>query len=122
PPFFRNYKIKHMETKKMTWTKEELKVYILLMCANADAVKTDDEIDLIRSQVDSEAYEKISREFANDSEEEGLDKIEENIAHHEYSHKELQHLYEEMRDVFISDKNFCLMERHLERVLQNILY
>lgn len=111
-----------METTNRTWNKEELKVYILLLCANADSVKTDDEMQHIRSRVNAEVFERMQEEIAADSEDHGLAKIEQHVSAHEYSQRELNELHREMRAVFFSDKNFSLMERQLDRILKNILY
>lgn len=111
-----------METKKKSWNKEELKVYLLLLCANADSVKTEDELILIKSKVNEETFDKMHREISSDSEEKALRKISENIALHEYSQRELAKLHMEMREVFFTDEKFCRMEQYLERILRNILY
>ena len=111
-----------METRHRIWNKEELKVYILLLCANADTVQTEDEMQHIRSRVNDEIFEKMQAEIAADSEDHGLEKIEKHVSAHEYSQRELNELHREMRAVFFSDKNFSLMEQQLDRILKNILY
>lgn len=111
-----------METTPKNWNKEELKVYILLLCANADSVKSEEEMKYIRSRVNDEVFEKMQAEIAADSEDIGLEKIEDHISLHEYSQRELNALHREMREVFYSDKKFSLMEQQLDRILKNMLY
>lgn len=111
-----------MNRKQEYWTKAELQIYILLLCANADSVETEEEIALIRSKTDQATFEKIYQEFSDDSEEESLEKIQDNLAVHEYSHKEIAGLRKEMFEVFFSDKKFSMMENTLDKILDNILY
>ncbi len=111
-----------METRTSRWSKKELQVYILLLCANADTVQSEEELALIRSKTDADCFEKIYSEFQNDSEDESFNKIERSIAVHQYSFKELSQLKQEMKEVFFSDHKFMMMEYNLERILNNMLY
>lgn len=111
-----------MKNDQNYWTKTELKIYILLLCSRADAVEREEEISLIKSKVDPETFEKIYEEFSKDTEDQSLDKIRDNIGKHHYSHMELYALRREMQEVFLADDNFKLMERNLERILENMLY
>ena len=111
-----------MESQTSHWTKTELEIYILLLCANADSVETEEEIEIIRSKFDAETFERIYEEFSNDTEDEGLNKIEQDICRHEYSHKELLDIKLEMKNVFYTDKRYSLMEHNMERILDKILY
>lgn len=105
-----------------TWTKKELQTYILLLCANADSNETEEEINLIKNKTDIETFEKIHKEFSKDTEEVRFEKIEENIHLHEYSTMELSEFRKEMYEIFLADKKYLLMERNLDRILDNILY
>ncbi|GAB2765502.1 hypothetical protein [Salinimicrobium soli] len=111
-----------MEKERQYWTKAELEIYILLLCANADSNMTPEELELIKTKTDRETFEKVYGEFSGDTEEESLDKIQENLVIHEYSHKELVELRKEMFEVFFSDKKFSVMEKTLDKILNNILY
>lgn len=111
-----------MNSKISKWSKKELQVYILLLCANADNVETEKELRLIRSKADEETFEKIYSEFSNDSEEERFSKINLAINFHEYSVKELMEFKGEIYEIFYMDCDFSLMERNLDRILDNILY
>ena len=111
-----------MKGEKSHWTKSELQIYILMLCANADSKVTTEEIELIKSKTNQETFEKMYEEFNGDTEEESLEKIQDNLVVHEYSHKELSELRKEMFEVFFSDKKFSMMENTLDKILDNILY
>lgn len=111
-----------MESQTRQWTKDELEIYILLLCANADSVITEEEMEAIRSKFNPATFENIYKEFQHDSEDEGLKKIENNICYHEYSHKELSEMKVEMQNIFHADNRYSLMEHNMERILNRILY
>lgn len=111
-----------MASKSNNWNKQELKIYILLLCANADSVKSKEEIELIKSKTDSETFDKIFKEFSQDTEDEGLAKIDENIQLHYISRNELIELQNEISEVFFSDNVITMMEKNLARILDNIIY
>lgn len=111
-----------MKSSTNPWNKEQLQTYILLLCANADSDETQKELDMIKSKVDSSTFEKIYQEFKHDTEEQRLEKIDNTIQLLEYSPRELSDLKREMYEIFFSDCDFNLMERNLDRILDNILY
>lgn len=111
-----------MKTEYAHWTKEELQVYILLLCANADNDETEKERDMIQSKVSTEIFEKIYKEFSNDSEEKRLKKIDRNIHQHTYTNMELIDFRREIYEIFFSDCDFKMMEKRLDWTLDNILY
>ena len=111
-----------MDNQQRHWTKAELQIYILMLCANADSKVTEEEIELIKSKTDKETFDKMKAEFYGDTEEESLEKIQDNLVMHEYSHKELSNLRREMFEIFFSDKKFSMMENTLDKILDNILY
>lgn len=108
--------------KASEWTKTELQTYILLLCANADSVETSEEIKLIKSKVDKDTFEKMYAQFKNDSDEESLEKINEAIHLHDYTNMELAQFRKEMYEIFFSDCSFSMMERNLDKIMDNMLY
>lgn len=108
--------------KHTPWSKEELKIYILLLCANSDLAVTSEEIDFIKSKTDAATFDKMSKEFNTDSEEMSFEKIEATISIHHYEDMELSSLRKEIHEVFVSDNNFAMKERYLNQILDNILY
>lgn len=111
-----------MTAKTNPWTKEELIIYILLLCANADSKKNEDEISFIKSKTDSLTFEKIQKEISNDTEDESFDKIDENVQLHDFSPLELNQLKKDMQEVFFKDKRVSMMEDNINRILDNIIY
>jgi hypothetical protein len=111
-----------MTSKPNHWTKLELQIYILLLCANADNMETEIEIEIIKSKVDSKTFEKIYSEFSNDSEDQRFEKINDSIHHHDYNNMELIKFRQEVHEVFFSDGKLDMMEQNLNRILDNILY
>lgn len=111
-----------MEPKKNIWSKDELQTYILLLCANADGNESEEELNMIKSKTDQETFDRIYKEFSGDTEEEGLDKIDAAIQLHKYSIMEISAFKREMYEIFFSDCNFSLMEKNLDRILDNIIY
>ncbi len=111
-----------MKTNLTHWSKEELKVYILLLCAKADSIETNEEINLIKSKIDVDTFDRLYKEFCCDDEDNCLDKIQAAIAKHEYSNRELEDIRKEIHEVFLSDKNFNMKERNLDRLLDSMLY
>ena len=111
-----------MKTNKNQWSKTELQVYILLLCANADSKETEKELKLIKSKTDLKTFVKMYKEFSNDSEDESLEKIQRNVHLHYFSNMELMEFRKEANAVFFTDKKFTMMERNLDRILDNIIY
>ncbi|SDB19760.1 hypothetical protein SAMN03097699_0047 [Flavobacteriaceae bacterium MAR_2010_188] len=104
------------------FTKTELEIYILLLCANSDNVESEEEMNMIKSKVDSATFENIYAEFKQDSEDESLEKIQDNINLHHYTNMELAKLRKEMYEIFFSDCDFKNLERQLDRIMDNIIY
>ncbi|MCM4166340.1 hypothetical protein KCTC52924_03272 [Arenibacter antarcticus] len=111
-----------MKNTNPQWSKKELNIYILLLCAKADFHETTKELDLIKSKIDEKTFERLYAEFSNDDEDSSILKIEDAIARHEYSYIELIKIKQEVMDVFKTDKKFHLMEHRLSDLLDNILY
>ena len=111
-----------MDSLSNHWTKEELKIYVLLLYADADTIKSESEIRLIQSKTDSETYESMFNEFSNDSDEESLEKIDTAIQWLEYTEMELAEFRKEIHHLFLTDKNLDRREKNLDRILDNILY
>lgn len=111
-----------MKNKIKKWSKEELKIYILLLCTKADSNETPDEINLIKAKTIPAIFEKMQKEISTDDENTSLKKIESMIAVHHYDITEIFELRNEMRNVFNVDKNFDRKERYLDQILDHIIY
>jgi len=111
-----------MKNNHKNWTKEELKIYILILCAKADGEETPEEIELIKSKTTQETFDKIYEEFKGDKKKKSLKKIEAAIGYHYYDVMELVALRKEIYNVFMVDKNLAMKERYLDKILDNIIY
>ena len=111
-----------METEKTNWNKEELHTYILLLCANADDVEGEEELNLIKQKTNAATFSKIYAEFSADTEDESLEKINRTVQRFNYSHMELVALRKEMDDIYFADQKYGMMERNLDKILDSIIY
>ncbi len=111
-----------METEKTNWNKKELHTYILLLCANADHKEGVEELNLIKNKTDATTFSKIYDEFSLDSEEVRLEKINRTVQRFRYSHMELIALRKEMDAIYFADQKYDMLERNLDRILDNIIY
>lgn len=111
-----------MKTDDTKWSKEELKTYILILCAKADKVEAEEEIQLIKAKSSNEIFDKMYREFQNDDEDESLEKIQDVLEQHYYSELEICELKNEIQKIFAADRKIPMSESNLGRVLDNILY
>ncbi len=110
-----------MENIKTNWTKEELKIYVLIYCANADFLESKLEIDFIKSKIQTSNFEKIHAEFENDNDYQSIQKIRFSIKEHGYTNDETNSLFREIKELFLSDKNYDILELNLYRGLSHLL-
>lgn len=111
-----------MKPKHTQWSKEELKTYILLLCAKADQIESEEEITHIKTKTSKEIFDKMYREFRNDDEEASLEKIQDALERHQYSELELCELKNEIQQLFAADRKVPMSESNLGRILENIIY
>lgn len=110
-----------MKDNNNHWTKEELKIYLLLYCANADFSESRSEIDLIKLKNSHSDFDKIHAEFESDNDYQSIQKIQDAIAKHGYSKNEIEGLYEEIKELFLSDGKYDVLEQNLYMGLRHIL-
>lgn len=111
-----------MATETSRWSKEELKIYILIFCASVDSNPTDEEMNFIKSKTSPDTFHKMQKAFSAHSEQESIDKIEESIHKHDFTYMELAEFRQEIHKLFLSDNIFHRKEQSLDRILDNILY
>lgn len=111
-----------MAAATTNWTKEELKIYILIFCASVDSNATEDEINLIKSKTSPDTYLKMYNAFSAHTEQESIDKIEDSIHLHDFTEMELAEFRQEIYKLFLTDSKFHRKEKSLDRILDNILY
>lgn len=110
-----------MEEINTSWSREELKAYILLYCAYADFIETEDEKEYIKSKVGEEKYNKIHKEFDDDNDYQRIQKIQATVAHYNYSKNEIDRLFENIKKMFLTDGSIDILEENIYRGLQHLL-
>lgn len=103
------------------WTKQELTAYLLLYCANADYIETEEEIELIRSKVDRVRYKAIYKEFGNDNDYQSIQKIQSTIKRLQLSEAHIDTLIEEVKTLFATDGGYDAAESALFIGLRKLL-
>jgi len=111
-----------MKNKKPNWTKTELQIYIMLLCANADKTETEEELEMIQNKTSKKTFLKMHKKFHKHSEKKRFKKIDNVIHNHDYSQMELAAFRREMYKIFFSDSSFSMLEERLDMTLDNILY
>jgi hypothetical protein len=115
-------KIKHQTMKEIitNWTKEELEVYILIYCANANFSESKAETAFIRSKTVGNGFERIHDEFEKDNDYQSIQKIRVTLEKYGYLKDDTGRLFEEVKELFLSDGKFDIMEQNLFRGLHHI--
>ena len=103
------------------WTREELKAYILLYCANANFIETKEEKDFIKEKVGKEKYKKIHKEFEGDNDYQQIQKIQHTVDRFDYSKQEISILFENIKKMFLADGTEDILEKNIYRGLQHLL-
>lgn len=110
-----------MSQSTPNWTKDELKTYLLIYCANADFSESTPEIDMIHTKVPHVDYNKIHEEFQKDNDYKSIQKIQASLEAHGYTINERDQLLQEMKDLFLSDGELDLLEQNLMLGLRHML-
>ncbi|MCB0464840.1 MAG: hypothetical protein KDC78_04060 [Aequorivita sp.] len=110
-----------MEEFKTSWSRPELKAYILLYCANADFVETKEEKDFIKEKVGEEKYRHIHKEFDKDNDYQRIQKIQANVDRFNYSKNEIDRLFGDIKKMFLADGEIDILEENIYRGLKHLL-
>ena len=106
---------------KVNWTKKEFQTYLFIFCMNADYKETKEELKAISLKSDEAIYEKMHSEFEKDNDYASIQKLQTSIKELNYSKEEIDNLYEEIRELFLSDGKYEILERNLMTGLKRIL-
>lgn len=110
-----------MSEKHLIWTREELKIYVLIYCANANFSESKGEKKFIKSRAESADYLKMHAEFENDNDYQSIQKIQTAIEHNKYSQADKDALFGEVREMFMNDGETDILEENIFRGLHHIL-
>lgn len=111
-----------MKTNATSWSKAELKAYILMLCAKVDNLESEEEIALIKTKTSEEIFAKMYSEFQNDNEEDSIEKIEDALERHQYSKLELCKLKNDIQQLFAVDRKIPISGSNLGPHIENIIY
>ena len=105
---------------KTNWTKNDLKTYILIYCANADFSESKIEIDFIKSKIKHANFDKIHKEFEQDNDFQSIQKMQAALKENNYTNAEKNQLIEDIKTLFLSDNNFDILEQNMLLGLKRI--
>jgi len=102
------------------WSKEELKAYILIYCAEANFIELKVESDFIKSRIKGDSFIRIHDEFDKDNDYQSIQKIRQTLEKYGYSKDETRRLVEELKGLFLSDGKYDILEQNLLMGLNHI--
>lgn len=103
------------------WSSKELKAYMLLYCAHADFVVTEEEKDYIKKRIGKDEYKSIYKEFEQDNDYQRIQKIDRTVARLNYSEDQLDEIFVSIKNLFLSDGEIDLLEQNILRGLRHLL-
>lgn len=103
------------------WTQEEFKAYLLIYASQSDHSVTVEEQELLEERIGSSIFKKINKEIKSDNDYQRLQKVMGYIEENDYSQSELDALLAEMKEVFVSDGDFDVIEQATLRFMSKIL-
>ncbi len=109
-----------MKEFEPNWTEEELKVYILIFCANADFSESKAETAFIRSKTTGDCFERIHDEFDRDNDYQSIEKIRLTLGKYGYVKEDTDRIFKEVKELFLSDGQYDLLEQNLFRGLNHV--
>lgn len=110
-----------MSEIKTNWSKPEFKAYLMLYAANANYFESEEEVEMIKALVSKDAYKTIHREFDKDNDYQSIQKILFTIDKYGYSINELNHLVDDIKELFNADGEFDILEENMLRAIKNLL-
>jgi len=110
-----------MENHNTTWSKKEFKTYLMLLCANADFIESEDEKDIIKSKVNPDILKHIHKEFDADNDYQRLQKIINTSKRFGYSKDKADELLSKLKNLFFKDHNMGILEENMFRALKRLL-
>jgi len=110
-----------MKTYDTNWNKEELLIYLLIYCANSDHHESGIETSFIKSKINKSDYDNLKAEFEKDSPFARIQKIKDAYDRNEYNVQDKEQLFEDMRDLFLTDGRFSNSEQKLFQYITNII-
>ena len=103
------------------WTKEDLKIYTLIYCAQADFHETKIELDFIKSKLNKSNFEALHKEFEKDNDYQSIQKIQSSIKNLNFTAEDKDTLIQDIKNLFESDDSYDILEKNLLFGLKKII-
>lgn len=110
-----------MAENKTDWTFDEFKAYLLLEAAHADMEYSNAEDNFIHKKVGNVIFDKINKEFKEDSDYQRITKLQNAAKTHCNSDTCKNELKDELMQLFKADDNIDLMEKNMLIFLKRII-
>ncbi len=110
-----------MKNFETNWTKDEMRVYLLIYSANADFVELKDEVKFIKSSTLNSTYNKMHKEFDNDSDFDSIQKLRNTLERFNYGEDKIGELFKEMVELFQEDGDFSEQEDIFMKGIKRVL-
>jgi len=101
-----------MKNFETNWTKDEMRVYLLIFSANADFVELKDEVAFIKSSTLNATYKKMHKEFDGDTDFESIQKLRAALNRFNYTENQMTELFNDMLELFKMDDDFSVLEKN----------
>ena len=103
------------------WSKLEFQTYLFIYCINADFKETNEELKILLLKSDNATFKKMHTEFENDNDYEAIQKINDSFIKLEYKKDEIDDLFKEIKELFLTDGKYEQQERNIMIGLKKIL-
>ena len=103
------------------WNLEEFKTYVLLYASEIDHKVTEEERSLLEIRLNKDALFKMKKEIKLDNDYQRLQKILDFIKVNELTDNDLTILFDNIKEVFMSDNQFDTIEKATFSFLKKIL-
>lgn len=110
-----------LKKRRMNWTLDDFKAYLLLCSAHADFGESSEEHQFIRSKVNTDTLASITEEFQNDSDFQRIEKLKEAAKQLALTSGQLDELVGEMTSLFKTDGTFDQMEKSFLMMTKHII-
>ena len=103
------------------WDQKELEAYILIFCANADFVESEEEKTFILSNIGKDIYRKMHSEFQLDNDYERIQKIMSTFTRLDIYGDERDVLVQKLQELMMSDGRLDPLEENMMRLLRRLI-
>ncbi len=100
---------------------QEFLAYLFLYGASADLIIKENEVEMILERVGKEKYERARKLFEGKSDYERLQFILSHKSVHFPNEEDKNKLMTQLKEIFLIDKDYSIMEQNIFRILQKIL-